>query len=74
MLAAIWVVVKHLDEGFRRQIPSPLLLRFNFVLVGFKSLPIVESVRFHDARVANHHAATKSGFLMKEKRCDILDN
>lgn len=40
MLAAIWVVVKHLDAGFRSRICSAMFVRVNFAVAGFKSLPI----------------------------------
>ena len=44
MLAAIWVVVKLLDAGFRRRICPAMLVRINFAIAGFKSLPILHGL------------------------------
>ena len=41
MLAAIWVVAKNLDAGFHRRICPSMLVRANFAVTGFKSLPNV---------------------------------
>jgi hypothetical protein len=43
MLAAIWVVAKHLDAGFRRGICPAMLVLVNFAVAGFKSQPCMDS-------------------------------
>ena len=40
ILAAIWVVVKHLDAGFGRRICTAILVRVNFAVAVFIPQPI----------------------------------
>ena len=80
ILAAIWVVVKHLHAGFRHRICPAMLVRFkicpempvrvNFGVAGFKSQSILQgfgSLRVFRIPVAQHNVATNLRFLLGEE-------